>query len=339
MKTTILFIVTAFSITSCSESTTTRSPRNRTTTKNQGSGQGTTPDKGTSDSSPDPVDPTDQVDPADPADPVVNVPNPPEDPKPTETCNHQMSNIIGGALARENGYAIRSTVSLNENKRSFCTGIIIGPNHIVTAAHCLDEISPSRVEIGFGIKGETKSDLKVTNVAIHPKYSSGSRPNQPYYDIGVIVFSGSLPPGYEAVDIAPVTFSSTTENVLLAGYGITSDNESSSTPARLHEVETTVQTYLKKQMEFELKEGTGRGSCSGDSGGPLFVKVKGAPTRPNACLQVMGAVSRGPSSCDPGNGIYTDVRLFQGWMACNFSSFGKPLTKLIDDASNVDCPR
>ncbi|KAJ6642864.1 Serine protease snake [Pseudolycoriella hygida] len=73
-----------------------------------------------------------------------------------------------------------------------CAGVIISDYHILSAAHCFEDIQPSIVRLGTQILTQnTKTDLKVQVVFIigiggscskHPNYSSQTRKN----DIGVV---------------------------------------------------------------------------------------------------------------------------------------------------------
>ena len=78
-----------------------------------------------------------------------------------------------------------------------------------------------------------------------------------------------------------------------------------------------------------MQEGMGVGSCYGDSGGPAYIQSGGQ-------LTVIGATSRG-SNCDTGDGLYTDVRYYQGWLKCTAKEFGQPLGSLLNDSSNEAC--
>ena len=80
---------------------------------------------------------------------------------------------------------------------------------------------------------------------------------------------------------------------------------------------------------------TGKGGCNGDSGGPAFIDN-------GETLSLVGAThgtSQGMDSvtCDKGQGTWTMVNLFQGWMKCTFAAHGNPLPTLADDSSSTDC--
>lgn len=274
-----------------------------------------------------------------------NTPTSPSTPSPTPSlplaCKLENTfNIIGGTRSKTTGDVVSSTVSINDNSGSFCTGTIIGPQHIVTAAHCLTETSAAQVRIGFGSDGVSSSAIKVVNILAHPKFSNGLGDNQANYDIGIIAFEGSLPDGYRPANIASPNLNTTGDDKIIAGYGITSDSDKSN--FSLNQVIAKIAKFYPQYKELDLEEGTGRGTCNGDSGGPIFPLRESIASKAESCLEVLGATSRAArfsrsGSCDEGNGIFTDVRLYQGWMSCNFKRFGKPLPTLQDDDSKVDC--
>ena len=214
--------------------------------------------------------------------------------------------------------AMKSTVALHLGG-SLCTGTLIGPNQILSAAHCIHE--GSQIQIGYGLTGRVVSGLKVILARHHPRWTQG--PN----DVSIIIFEGTLPANMVPVRISPMTGIPDGSDVLLAGYGVTSEN--SQDPGTLRQVNARIRQFDGDNKEFAMQEGLGVGSCYGDSGGPAYISKGGA-------LSVIGATSRG-SNCDSGDGIYEDVRQFQGWYKCVAKEAGKPLRYLANDSSNDAC--
>ena len=82
-----------------------------------------------------------------------------------------------------------------------CSATLIGPRHLVTAAHCFDTArDPSFTRVGINVGGQPISDVKVESLTIHPKYIgikghqvTGEYLNMNFYDIASIVLDRELP--------------------------------------------------------------------------------------------------------------------------------------------------
>ena len=226
--------------------------------------------------------------------------------------------IVGGEEVTDSSDpTMKSTVALLNNG-TLCSGTLIGPNQVLSAAHCIES---GEITIASGPSPKAVPGLKVILARSHPKWDKG--PN----DVSILIFEGTLPSNLVPVSIAPLEGISEGSAVTLAGYGVTGERNKDS--GTLRKVKAQVRAFDKTTKEFAMQEGLGVGSCYGDSGGPAYVAL-------GSELAVIGATSRG-SDCDTGDGLYGDVRYFQGWYKCVAKEAGKPLRYLANDDSNVDC--
>jgi len=99
---------------------------------------------------------------------------------------------------------------------SFCTGTLIDPNTVVTAAHCLfdDDLNPFSarvIEFRAGLRnGRPEATRRVTQVAIHPSYDPTQKnySQQVRHDVAMLRLSQPIRnPG-----IVPLAFSGTRSN-------------------------------------------------------------------------------------------------------------------------------
>lgn len=222
-----------------------------------------------------------------------------------------------------------------------CGASFIGTKWVLTAAHCVSDISIDFLKVNVGeydLTDGASNAKAIASIYIHPEYNEGAEVNN---DIAIIEL-------VESINHPAITLLNATETTQLAldnspatvigwgnvvGYGPYEVSPGNSQPDQLRQVELTlltnkqckdklVQTYkdldnrtlstddvgITDSMICAHFLGGGRGSCQGDSGGPLVVNT-------NQGWQQVGIVSYGIGCADANfPDIYTRVGQFTDWI-------------------------
>jgi len=241
-----------------------------------------------------------------------------------ETLGEVASPIFGGAAATKD--QIFSTVALLEpgNPDYICSGILLAPSVVVTAAHCIykDECQTEYAPYDLTVVAGT---LDATAAGAEQRYEIANMIPSPGFvcpmsaapgmvgDLAIVILKGSV------TKLSPVptaTFDkiksalSTGTLVTIEGYG---DRGSGMTQfGQLYVAQTPYQQA--STTEFVAGAMSAPDTCHGDSGGPVYLTVEGTK-------YLIGMTSRGngvDSACGsaPMGGIYTilGVKEYDDWL-------------------------
>lgn len=167
-----------------------------------------------------------------------------------------------------------------------CTGTIVMPRVVLTAAHCLDQdVRSVRVWPGTGPEFEAASFVH------YPGYVF----NQSGFDVGVIFMAEDLP--RTPVPLLLSRDGKLGETAIIAGWGRDENSITTSLRAGSTTLSAVTTTFLQTQYAPPSSS-----VCSGDSGGPIMLQENGR-------WSIAGITSATSSdACNTGTNFYQAIR-------------------------------
>jgi secreted trypsin-like serine protease len=229
--------------------------------------------------------------------------------------------IVGGGVPSADGVA-RSIVTIVGSRGNFCTGAVIAPKIVLTAAHCVQPGSDYKI-VEYGADRQASlQDVKA--VAIHPGFNMQAMlAHRATADVALLQLDapakGKAPAALGAPNIPIVVGSRFT----IAGVGVTvrGDGKSGGGIRVAGLVATGKPGTLQIRLVDPVGQGTrdGLGACTGDSGAPVFEDKQSGPA-------IIGVVSwstgpNGSAGCGGLTGV-TPLTLYRDWLVQTARQWG-----------------
>jgi secreted trypsin-like serine protease len=232
--------------------------------------------------------------------------------------------VVRGEVARDPNGVRTSVVRVESSTGELCSGAIIAPDLVLTAAHCVVERASYRiVAVNRAFRPIA---LRAIAAAMHPAFVSGTTPRtQPGVDLAILKLEQPLGGDFVPLSAGGAGGIAKGEPVELAGYGIVAEGKAK-TARTLRQTQLVALGSLQVANKVavvadseRLALSTGAGACRGDSGGPIL-RASGAG------YQLVGIVSwssgafngRNVSACG-GLTAVTPIAEHASWIAARAS--------------------
>lgn len=231
--------------------------------------------------------------------------------------------MVGGAPPAGDG-AGRAVVMLTGSHGSFCSGVALARDLVLTAAHCVPAgASYKLIEFDSARQPVLKD---IASIARHPGFDANAAlRHRVTADVALIKLAAPLKvvPAMLAPPGNPVAAG---DRFVVAGYGLTvrGDGKTGGTVRAATLVATGQPGTLQIRLADPAAKGErpGLGACTGDSGAPAFRDIGGA-------LAVIGVVSwsTGPAAADGCGGLtgVTPLTRYHGWIMEQAGKMGSQL--------------
>jgi hypothetical protein len=219
----------------------------------------------------------------------------------------------------------------SEASSTLCTGTLVGPNTILTAAHCFPKNTVATQIVAsinlFCSSGFSKQLVYPANqIKIHPLFQHKDTPSttSPDYDIAIVQFDGILPSHYEPLKLHKLDIrtemQSPTSGLIMTGYGRTNTSDDSLPELRFVNkgwdrliLERDSTNLIDRLNLISINQSDSRGGCSGDSGGPLLIADQGSYKVVGVASYIESAVES--KLCEQGLIFYSYLPSYWDWIS------------------------
>ena len=229
------------------------------------------------------------------------------------------SAMVGGAPESSSGIAA-SVITIVGSRGNFCSGALIAPDLVLTAAHCLHGNTDTKIVLYDASRTPMLRDVR--RVALHPQFNpQGIAARRASADVALLQLSQPLSKPVAALGI-PLEPIAAGQSFGIAGIGVTrpGDGKSGGTVRAASLISTSQPGRL--QIRLVDPAGGGLGACTGDSGAPVVQPQSGRATIVGVVSWSTGA--NNTAGCGGLTGV-TPLTLYRDWVVQTARGWGAGL--------------
>lgn len=173
--------------------------------------------------------------------------------------------IVGGA--EDQGPLARRSVMVLSSNGGVCSAVVVAPDVVLTAAHCVTGAAEHRVHF----RDEAGEPVLIVPAAkaVHPGYDAKAiEGRRRSIDLALVRVPEPLPKRFEAAPLS-MTGPGKGEAVTVGGWGLARKDDPKTTGTFRTAALTVVEPYGPSRILLWSKGTGAMGACQGDSGGPM----------------------------------------------------------------------
>jgi secreted trypsin-like serine protease len=217
-------------------------------------------------------------------------------------------------------------VTIIGSRGTFCSGALIAPDLVLSAAHCIGPGADYKLVLYDAQRRPELRDIR--RVAAHPQFNmQGILAHRASADVALLQLAAPLPPSKTPAPLgAPLEPLSPGQPFVVAGIGVTTrgDGKSGGVVRAASLVATGQPGRLQIRLVDPATNNTrpGLGACTGDSGAPVFQQQSGS-------MVIIGVVSwstaaQNAAGCGGLTGT-TPLTLYRDWILKTARDWGAAL--------------